>query len=372
MGASDLSMIPWPAERVIPKPDWLPPAGTSVISADDHITEGDVWIDRLPAKFRDRAPRVNFTEDGHAEFAVGSDVRRVPGIFRRPQLKGAWDAASRIRDMDADGVDHSLLFHGNVAQLFGNPDDDFMFACLDAYNEWFMEYCSQSDAKGRLHPIAILPTWRHPEQSRDYVAKIKSMGYKALELPSEPRDIYYNSSRFDPMWAAIADSGIPLSFHVGAYLAFRGAGSFGANLTRNFAPFRPLWALLTFSGVFERHPNLKVVFTEGGASWAASAIDDANKIWRARNPELNPVLPHPPSYYWHKNCAATFMDDPTAIILADRIGVDNIIWSADYPHPEGVLGESRALVRSYFEQLGEEKAKKIVGGNAQRIWGIGK
>ena len=90
-----------------------------MISADDHITEGDLWIDRVPAKFRDRAPRVTFTDDGHAEFAVGSDVRRVPGIFRRPQLKGAWDAAARVSDMDADGIDHSLLFHGNVAQLFG-------------------------------------------------------------------------------------------------------------------------------------------------------------------------------------------------------------------------------------------------------------
>jgi predicted TIM-barrel fold metal-dependent hydrolase len=370
MGASDISTIPWPTDRVVPQSQWKPPAGTVVISADDHVLEEDLWIERLPARYRDRAPRCAMAADGSRQFAVDGQAREVPGIRPRPQRRGAWELAARIRDMDADGVDHSLLFHGMAAQLFGNPDDDFMFACLDAFNEWFAEYARRPEAQGRVHPIAVLPTWRHPEQSRDYVHKIKALGFKAMEIPSEPRDIYYNSLRFDPMWAAIADSGIPLSIHVGPYIQYRGLGSLGANMTRNFGPHRPLWALLTFSGVFERHPRLRIVFTEGGASWAASAIDDADKVYRCYKPDLNPQLPHPPSFYWHRQCYATFMDDPTAIAMADKIGVDNVMWSGDYPHPEGVLGQSRNLVRSYFEQLGEEKARKVVGGNAARVWGL--
>ena len=368
MGASEMGTIPWPADRVVPPRQWTPPAGTAVISADDHITEEDLWVDRLPAKYKDRAPRCWRDENGHRQFTVDGQHREVMGITPKPNRPGAWDVAARIRDMDAEGVEQSLLFHGHTPALFGHPDDDYMFACLDTFNEWFIEYAAQPAAQGRLHAIAILPTWRHPEQTRDYVQKIKALGYKAMELPSEPRDIWYNSRKFDPMWAAIAESGIPLSFHVGPYIQFKGAGSLAANLTRNFAPHRTLWALLTFSGVFERHPTLKVVFTEGGASWAASALDDADKIWRAWGPDLNPKLPHSPSFYWKRQCYTTFMDDPTAILLADRIGVDNILWSLDYPHPEGVFAQGEGLMKGFFETLGEEKAKKIVGGNAKALW----
>lgn len=366
-----VATIPWPAERVIVDSGWRPPAGTRVISADDHMTEDDgLWLERLPSQYKDRAPQWRAGDDGIKRFMVEGQLREVPGIVSRPERPGGHDLAARIKDMDAEGIDQSMAFHGRTAQLYGLQDDGFLFACLDVFNEWFMEYCRQPAAQGRIHPIAILPTWRHPEQSRDYVQKIKALGFKALELPSEPRDIYYNSARFEPLWDAIEESGIPLSFHVGAHIIYRGAGSLGANLTRNFGPHRPLWALLTFSGVMERHPNLKIVFTEGGASWAASAVDDADRIYRAYGPDLSPKLAEPPSFYWRRQCYATFMDDPTAIILADRIGVDNIMWSTDYPHPEGVLGDSRRLTQSFFEQLGAEKAKKIAGGNAARVWGL--
>lgn len=370
MGSSELTTIPWPAERVVPASTWKPPEGTVVISADDHIVEDDLWIDRLPAKYRDQAPRCWRDEQGQRHFTIAGQAREVVGITRRPNRAGAWDVAARIRDMDAERVEQSLLFHGSTPALFGHPDDDFMFACLDAFNEWFIEYCRHPAAQGRLHAIAIIPTWRHPERTRDYLQKIRQLGYKAMELPSEPKDTYYNSSKLEPMWTAIEESGIPLSFHVGPYIQFRGAGSLGANLARNFAPHRTLWALLTFSGVFERHPALKAVFTEGGASWAASAIDDADKIWRAWGPDLTPRLSHAPSYYWKRQCYTTFMDDPSAILLADRIGLDNILWSLDYPHPEGVFAQGEGLMKSYFDQLGEEKAKKIVGGNAKALWGL--
>src|SRR5262249_10297934 len=117
-------------------------------------------------------------------------------------------------------------------------------------------------------------------------------------------------------------------------------------------------------------PEMKVVFTEGGASWAASAIDDADRIYKVYEPDMRPKLAHLPSYYWHRQCYATFMDDPSAIRLADKIGHDNIIWSVDYPHAESVVGDEKRLVQDFFEQLGDEPAKKVVGGNAARVWGI--
>src|SRR5207253_9143057 len=117
-------------------------------------------------------------------------------------------------------------------------------------------------------------------------------------------------------------------------------------------------------------PEMQVVFTEGGASWVASAIYDADKIYRAFERDMRPKLSHLPSYYWRRQCHATFMDDPPLLKLIDDIGVDNVLWSTDYPHVESVLGESGEIMRRIFETLGEEKAKKIVGGNAARVWRV--
>ena len=64
------------------------------------------------------------------------------------------------------------------------------------------------------------------------------------------------------------------------------------------------------------------------------------------------------------------MDDPSGIKLLDDIGPEHALWATDYPHPESTLGESRALVKSFFDDLPEEQAKAIVGGNAARRWGI--
>jgi len=64
------------------------------------------------------------------------------------------------------------------------------------------------------------------------------------------------------------------------------------------------------------------------------------------------------------------MEDPIGIRLMDVIGADRALWSLDYPHPEGVVGESVALMKSYFDALGEDAAKRVVGGNAAAIWNI--
>jgi predicted TIM-barrel fold metal-dependent hydrolase len=365
-----MTAIPWPSVREIPELDWRPPAGTRVVSADDHVIEPEhLWEERLPAADRDHAPRLWKDEFGY-HLVVDERSFDTPGLnsLLVEGRAGFSDLSLRLQDMDAEGLDVAFVFPQKAMALFSMQDKELMLRCFDVYNEWLAEWCAQ--APDRLHGIGILPTIFQPEATRDYIQKLKGLGFRAMEIPSSPRNVYYNGSSMAPMWDAIEESGIPLSFHIGEFPDYKGAGALGTYLTTTFQPFRKLWALLTFSGVLERHPELRVIFTEGGISWVPSALYDADKTYREFETEMRPKLAELPSFYWHRQCYATFMDDPSGIKLIDDVGADKVLWSADYPHPESTLGESRELVRGFFDQLGGEKASAIVGGNAARLYGL--
>ena len=122
--------------------------------------------------------------------------------------------------------------------------------------------------------------------------------------------------------------------------------------------------------MFERHPNLIVVFAEGGIAWVADAVAAMDRVFRAYYTILKPKLAQLPSYYWHRNCHATFMDDPVGIEQMHRIHADNAMWSIDYPHPESCYGYAGDVAKSIYDAVGHEDAKKILGGNAARLYGF--
>ena len=360
----------WPVDRKIPSIEWKPPVGTTVVSADDHVLEPDLWLERLPAKYRDRAPRVTHDERGYHLFAEGRSLD-TPGfnslvVEGRP---GMADVDARLADMSAEGVDASFLFSQRTMGLFAQLEDkDLLFHCIDAYNLWLSEL--QRQGSNRLFGVAILPTMYTPGQTSDYMEKLIDLGFRAVQLPSYPKDVRYNASAMEPVWDAIEAAGIPLSFHVGASSSRRGKGALGISVTTALQPFRELWCTLAFSGILERHPALKVVFTEGGISWVPAALFDADKQYKAFATELRPRLAELPSYYWYRQCYATFMNDPAGVKLADEIGTDHMLWSVDYPHPEGNLGENVSVMKSIFDSLGPERARSVVGDNAIGVWGL--
>ena len=364
-------VIPIPTERKVPSPSWRPPSDVRMISADDHNMEiPHLWEDRLPAKFRDRAPKHWRDADGAWHMEIDGKSLDVPGI--RQSISeghpGFSDVNERLRLMDAEGIDATVLFHGRLQSLNMLQDKELYTACIDVYNEWLAEYCRANPK--RLIGVAVLPTFHRPEASRDYMQKLKGLGFKALQMPSYPRGVRYNSMSMEPLWSAIEEAAIPLSFHVGAIIEFGGHGSLGANLTRNLSPFRPLLGQLMFAGIFERHPELKVVFTEGGAGWVAQTLWDMDMICREYYSELNPKLARLPSFYWHRQCYATFMSDPVALQCIDRIGEDNIMWSLDFPHAEGCHGYAGEVAQEIYETLGHDRAKKVLGGTAAKLWGL--
>lgn len=365
-----LDDLPLPMYRNAPADSWKPPAGVRIVSSDNHNMEAQhLYEERLPAKWKDKAPvfyregnKVVLRAEGRELIApIGDDVINVG-------REGQWDPALQLKDMDAENVDATMVFHGMFQGLNALEDKELLWACVDVYNEWLIEYLKPYS--NRMHGIAILPSFMKPETARDYMQKIKQLGYKGVQMPHSPRGIRWNSKDMYPVWAAIEESGLPLSFHAGAYKVFGGNGSMGANLTANLCPYRNLLGALIFSGALDRHPNLKVVFHEGGAAWVAQTLNDMDYIVATFGKQLSPKLSKRPSDYWRNQCFSSFMVDPVALRLVDIIGEDNIMWSSDYPHPESTFGFTGELLKQSYETLGPVAGAKFLGGNAAKLWGI--
>jgi len=362
--------IAWPRERAIPPQGEPLPAGTVVVSADSHIMETcDLWKERLPARFKDRAPRLWYDDEGFSHLEAEGRNLDVPGLNTmlvegRP---GMQLVEERIKDLDAEGVDKDVIFPQRTLSLVGLQDLELRDACMKAYNEWLSDYCKAYP--DRLYGVGIL-NWWDPDAAKDNLQELKALGFKAMEIPSSPPGVFYNSRSMEPLWDAIEESGYPISFHIGENIQTRGLGALGTFQMQSFSPFRRLFGLMVFSGILERHPRMKVIFTEGGAHWVPAALFDADRIYRDFESEMNPKLAQMPSYYWWQNCYVTFQEDPIGMELLHHIGAHKVLWASDYPHPESTLGYSAAAVRDIIATTGEEAGKRIVGGNAVEIWGL--
>jgi hypothetical protein len=130
-----------------------------------------------------------------------------------------------------------------------------------------------------------------------------------------------------------ASAGLVLGHENTGEIVEAGNGSIGANITRNLAPYRALLGQLTFSGVFDRHPELKVVFCEGGATWVAQAITDMDYVVQTYHTQLKPKLGLMPSAYWHRQCNTSLIADRAVLRLIDIIGEHNVMWGPTIPMP---------------------------------------
>ncbi|HEV8298552.1 MAG TPA: amidohydrolase family protein [Acidimicrobiales bacterium] len=342
-----------------------------MVSADEHLVEPpEFWHEWLPAHLpfddRARAPRL----DGVALVVDGRTAAAFelfPHLSARSDVQpGASDIEGRLASMDAEGIDIAVLFPQRAMGMFAMADRALMVACFDAYNEWLADLCARSH--GRLYGVAVLPTVYEPHTTAAYIDRLKGLGFHTFMLPGAARGVTYAAPEMEPLWSAIEASGLPLCFHISESPDDNGPGGLGTYLTVSFQPFRKLWSYLVFSGLLERHPGLRIVFTEGGISWIPSALDHADRIHQQFADELDPRLPHPPSWYWYRQCYATFMDDPRGIEQLDHIGRDRVLWSRDYPHPEGTFGHSCQLVDSLVAELGAPAAHAIVGATAAAVF----
>jgi predicted TIM-barrel fold metal-dependent hydrolase len=287
-------------------------------------------------------------------------------------LTGGWDPQARLVDMDTDGVEIEVLYPTLSFGMWKAPDVAYQYACMRAYNHWIADYVSTSP--GRLIGLGLV-SLRDVPAAIEEATRIAHTGLKGLCIAATaPRGQTYADPGFDPFWAAAHDLGLPVSLHV-----LTGSEE-DRDTSRDFVADYTLWprfiqqtiADVIAGGVLERFPNLKLISAEIDIGWIGSflsRIDHAyqeHRHWSGACAQLKMR----PSEYFHRQVYATFMDDAAGIAARHFIGVDNIMWGNDYPHPDACWPHSVKTIERIFQGVPEAETRKIVHDNAARLYGL--
>ncbi|MDG2303324.1 MAG: amidohydrolase family protein [Candidatus Binatia bacterium] len=364
-----------------------------LISADDHVNPpATMYAERLPARFRDRAPRVESRGDkeilvfedterpfGALESAAGVDSKNVRLLAKTKEQgrKGGWDPDARIEDMDFDGVRAQVLFGsgsgGGVA--IQCADRELRKAMMRAYNDWISEFCKPySD---RLIGIAELPIY-DMDFALEEAERCAKLGLRGVLLPAVPAyeespasDKPYTDPSYERLWATLANMNLPVHFHLGTRPVTRGLRQeIMVNISVNKSAMSEPIASFIFSGALQRHPNLKIVSVESGIGWMAFLVPWMDSVWNKHRYHTRSELTEPPSHYFHRQVFGTFIDDEIGVRNRDVIGVENILWSSDYPHVNSSWPTSREYIERHFGDVPPVERRKMVCENTAHLYDI--
>jgi predicted TIM-barrel fold metal-dependent hydrolase len=383
-----------------------------IVDGDCHILEPpDIWRNWLPKELQDKAPKlVKDVDGGDAwQFAGGADPDPIglvstpgkpfdefnwTGVTYEDARRGCYVGAERLADMDIDGVDAEILFppQRTVGHFLGDEDDSFVLAGIEAYNNFLWEEFCAPDRE-RLIGMAQMPS-TGIDDAVDALRKAKARGFKGVVTSCWPSGGDSISDADDPFWAAASDEGIPVCIHINlasrrarqsqrraaeAAAAKGGGGLYGgkaakanakavAGLGSVFSTVPSTIGQLIFTGTFERFPELHVAMIETGVGWIPHFLEQIDdRYWRNRSWGNIPIK-EPPSFYWFRNMSATFITDRNGVQNRYGVGVDNMMWSSDYPHHGNDWPYSRMTIDSMMSHIDRDERRRIVGANAARIF----
>jgi predicted TIM-barrel fold metal-dependent hydrolase len=358
-----------------------------IISADSHITEpANTYVDHIDPKYRDSAPRMVRDEQAGDLFVVegmdrpipmglvaaaGKPVEeiRVKGVLFDEMHRGGWDPAARMAEQDRDGVAAEIIYPTVGMVLCNHPDFDYKKACFDAYNRWISAYCS-------AHPERLLgcgqTAMRSPGEGIADLKAIAALGLRGVMLPGVPAVDDYDSPVYDAFWEAAIELGLPLSFHILTTRSERARGPLMNNFLTIVRGCQDIMGTLVLGGVFERHPDLRIVCVEADAGWVPHYMYRMDHAYKRHRNWLPPgqKLSKLPSEYFAENIYTTFQDDWVAFKTADLVNWRRLMWANDFPHSDSTWPWSQELLAEHARDLTPEQREAILCGNVAELYGI--
>jgi predicted TIM-barrel fold metal-dependent hydrolase len=350
-------------------------------SGDSHFLEPtDLWEARLPKRLADLTPKAEKDPDGEYETVRvdGQTFRRklptsaaVRFLDETRKAQGIRDARVRLRDLDQEGVWGEVIFPslGMWASTFRTPE--LLKACMRASNEWALEeIASVSDRYVVTAQISTLLV-------EDAVAELEwaaEQGFQAVFLPTTPHPSApdWHRSDWEPLWDAAERARMVLAFHVGTDpvdltstrigVVYRGPGGAVLNYAESTFSGQRAAMKLVASGALDRHPDLKVLISEGGATWIPFLGDRMREAYRQHAMAVRPKLERDPKDTLMTQVYASFQHDETAVATLEAMGYRNVMFGSDYPHMEGTFGHTQDTLKTIFDGVSDETRLRITQG----------
>src|SRR6266404_9690169 len=234
------------------------------------------------------------------------------------------DIPTRLKDMDTEGIDVSVLFPTSSFSVNSVIERDYAVAYARAYNDFIANVCKQSP---RLKGIGLVPLQDPAAAVEEASRAVTKLGLVAIAVATQGMKEHLGAPTFWPLYEELQRLNVPLCVHN------RREGPAGDSRFDSFIFMhtigRPVetfiqFAGLIYGGVLERFPKLRVAFLECGVGWVPYVIE--------------------------------------------RIGADKILFASDYPHWDGMFPHVVSTIRGRKDISDDAKAK-ILGENAKRFYG---
>jgi predicted TIM-barrel fold metal-dependent hydrolase len=366
----------------------------NVISADNHILEPrDLFVTRLPPEYRDRAPRVMRGKDGGDGWSWdGKTVERTLGIeatagravkisgYKWEEiLPGNYDGAAHLKDMQDAGVDAAMLFPSVPLMGWFMGDDPYALALFQTFNDWVIEDFCAPDPK-RLIALPMMPVNHSMEVLLAEAERCLKKGARALHVPVYPDKPYWDPY-YAPFFTLAEEADVPLCMHRtsgGHDPAGKSAFQFNApglnvagTVHRFFAAVEPFTKMI-YTGVFKRHPKLKLVDAEVNFGWVPFWKNTLDECFEKQKGWANFPIENTPSDALGKNLFVTVLDDKLGFDMVEDEPylADMAMFSTDYPHSICLWPDTQQDIARATVNCAPEARQKILAGNAVRVFNL--
>jgi predicted TIM-barrel fold metal-dependent hydrolase len=368
-------------------------------SGDSHYMEPPNLYEKLPAHLQERMPKTVrdeargievITVDGqsferpipkprtpeqlmrNAARPTEEDLDEAEGQVRAP---GAFDPVLRLVDLDQEGVWAEAIYPSLGTWTFNIRTPEIVREGCRISNEFFLEFQRHSPRYVVAASIPLLDV-------NDTVAEIKraaDMGFKLGFFPVRPpfeRPPWHNEE-WDPAWEALEQNGMVLGFHIGTDpvdptgrlgLYHRGRGGAVLNYVETTYGGQRAVSQLIACGALDRHPDLRILVSEGGATWGPFLADRMDEGYRQHGAAVRPKLSKPPSQYLFDQVYASFQHDRSAVAANVAMGWQNVMWGSDYPHYEGTYGHTQKTLHELFDDCPPDASHRIRIGAFQELF----
>lgn len=345
-----------------------------VNSADDHIYEpADLWQQAgLSERVLKLAPYKQIEDDREVYYCEGKQVFRTPLSFKDAmEPPGSLDLDLRMQDLDAQGIWSSVAFASTALWMTAMTDAEAQAACARAYNDWCM---AEVNKRPRLLGAAMLPLL-DIDATLAEAERVLKLGFKAIAAPTTlPEGIEYNTPALEPLWAMLAEAGVPFCFHIGTGpqpLTFtRGPGGAVINYCETAVPAQRCITHMVASGALDRNPKLKVMMAEGGCSWIPALVDRMTEAYRQHAMFVKPKLKRDIQEIVYSQVYTSFQHDRSALPVMQATGYDKVMWGCDYPHLEGTFPNTQSILHGLFDGVPDAVRHKVTIGNFDELFGV--